>query len=204
MIKKSIAKHIYIQFKTALLLLLFFSVVTGLIYPILVTGLAQIFFSTQANGSLLLKDKKIVGSEFIGQFFVDPKYFWGRPSATTPFPYNALASSGSNLGITNPTWLKMVRIRIESLRKIDPQNNILIPIELITASGSGLDPHITPAAAFYQIKRISKARRITEDDVRNLLIHFIENRQFGFLGEPRVNVLKLNLALDMLSEKKSN
>jgi len=172
------------------------TVITGLIYPVVVTGIAQVLFPHQANGSLIVKDGKAVGSALIGQPFDDPKYFWGRPSATSPFPNNAGASSGSNLGPTNPDLQKQVQGRIEALRAAEPGNTAAIPVDLVTTSGSGLDPDISPAAALYQVRRVAKARGLEEAAVRQLVERQIEGRQFGLLGEPRVNVLQLNLALD--------
>ena len=172
---------------------------TGLLYPAVVTGIAQILFPYQANGSLIVKDGKGVGSALIGQPFDDPKYFWSRPSATSPFPYNATSSSGSNLGPTNPDLQKQVQGRIDALRAADPGNRAPVPVDLVAASGSGLDPDISPAAAFYQVRRVAKARGLTEDAVRSVVERHTEGRQFGLLGEPRVNVLKLNLALDAIS-----
>jgi potassium-transporting ATPase KdpC subunit len=182
--------------RPALLLLLLLSVLTGLIYPAVVTGIAQLVFPSQATGSLIVKDGKPVGSALIGQPFDDPKYFWGRPSATAPFPYNAGASSGSNLGPLNPALHDAVKGRVEALREADPGNTAPVPVDLVTASGSGLDPHISPAAALYQVGRVAEARKLDEAVVRRLIEQHTEGRQLGFLGERRVNVLRLNLALD--------
>ncbi len=184
--------------RPAIVSLVALTVLTGLVYPAVITGIAQLLFPSQANGSLIYKDGKPVGSALIGQPFDDPKYFWGRPSATSPFPYNAASSGGSNLGPTNPDLQKAVQGRIDALRAADPDNKAASPIDLVTASGSGLDPDISPAAALYQVHRVAKARGLTEEAVRQLVEQHVTGRQFGFLGEPRVNVLKLNLALDAL------
>ncbi len=186
------------QLKTALLLLIVFTLVTGLFYPLTVTALAQLFFPKQANGSLIMKNNKAIGSQFIGQSFSSAAYFWSRPSATVPYAYNGEASSGSNFGPNNPQLLIAVKERIGKLKQSDPENKSLIPIDLITASGSGLDPEISPRAAFYQAARVAKARQISLLDLKKIIREQITNRTFGFLGEPRVNVLQLNLRLDTL------
>jgi K+-transporting ATPase ATPase C chain len=187
------------HFKPALILFALLTVLTGVIYPLLVTGIAQAIFPFQANGSL----EKNTHSLLIGQSFSRPEYFWGRPSATVPFSYNAAASSGSNLGVTNPALLDAVKARIAALKKSDPHNKAAVPIDLITASASGLDPHISPAAANYQIHRVAKARHISAEKLQELIAEHTEARQWGFLGEPRVNVLQLNLALDAIHESQS-
>jgi potassium-transporting ATPase KdpC subunit len=190
------------QFRPALVTLLFFTILTGLVYPLVVTGLAQVVFPSQANGSLILKDGQALGSILIGQSFDDPRYFWGRLSATGTFPYNAFnaenwtGSSGSNYGPLNPALLDAAQARVDSLKAADPANAARIPVDLVTASGSGLDPHISVAAALYQVSRVAKARGMDQDQVRALVNKDTEGRVFGFLGEPRVNVLQLNLALD--------
>lgn len=189
------------QLKSALMLLLLFTIITGLIYPAIVTGIAQLLFPWQANGSLIKQSNVIIGSQLIGQSFTDPKYFWGRPSATTPYPYNALLSSGSNLGPSNPVLFTLIKQRIAILHKADPQNMQLIPVDLVTASGSGLDADISPLAAYYQVHRVAMARRLPESDVKKLIENNIQYRTFGILGEPRVNVLYLNKALDTLDRK---
>jgi len=186
------------QIKIAFLLLLILTVITGALYPLAVTGMAQVIFPSQANGSLILQDGHPVGSALIGQPFDDPKYFWARLSATSPYPYNAAASSGSNLGPTNEALSKSVKDRIDALKAADPGNTAPVPVDLVTASGSGLDPHISPAAAEYQVHRVSKARGVDEATVRALVTAHTEGRQFGLFGEPRVNVLELNLSLNSL------
>ena len=184
--------------RPAVVLLALFTLVTGLFYPLAVTGLAQAIFPAQANGSLIERDGRVVGSALIGQPFDDPKYFWGRPSATSPFPYNAAASSGSNLGPNNPALTDAVQARIAALRAADPGNTEPVPADLATASGSGLDPHISVAAALYQASRVACARGLDAAVVGQLVERYTEGPQLGPLrvGEPRVNVLKLNLALD--------
>ena len=184
------------QIRPALVVLALLTLVTGVAYPLIVTGIAQVVFPAQANGSLILRDGKPVGSGLIGQPFDDPKYFWGRLSATGPFPYNAGASSGSNLGPINPALHAAAKGRIDALREADPGNQAPVPVDLVTASGSGLDPDISPAAAFYQVQRVARARHLYEERVRELVHTHIRHRQLGVLGEPRVNVLRLNLALD--------
>jgi K+-transporting ATPase ATPase C chain len=174
------------------------TVVTGLVYPVVVTAVAHAAFPDQANGSLIEKNGKPVGSELIGQQFDAPGYFWGRLSATSPSPYNALSSAGSNLGPTNPALADEVKGRISALHDADPGNTAPIPVDLVTSSGSGLDPEISPAAAAYQIDRVAKARKLSHNDVDALVQRATSGRQFGILGEARVNVLKLNLALDEL------
>jgi K+-transporting ATPase ATPase C chain len=184
--------------RTAVLMLLVMTVVTGLGYPLVMTGIAQVVFPREARGSLVMRDGKTVGSMLIGQPFDDPKYFWSRPSATSPFPYNAASSSGSNQGPTNPALHDAVKGRIEALRAADPGNTAAIAVDLVTTSASGLDPHISPAAALYQVGRVARARKLDEAAVRELVERHVEDRQWGLLGERRVNVLSLNLALDEL------
>jgi potassium-transporting ATPase KdpC subunit len=182
--------------RSAGLMLLAMSALTGVAYPLLVTGIAQLLMPRQANGSLIVQEGKALGSELIGQPTSDPKYFWSRPSATVPYPYNAGASSGSNLGPTNPALAERVAARIAALRAADPGNETAVPVDLVSASASGLDPHISPAAAEYQVSRVARARGLPAQRVRALVAEHTEGRQFGILGEPRVRVLELNLALD--------
>lgn len=182
--------------RPALTMLLLMTVLTGVVYPLTVTGLAQLFFQEQANGSVIVREDKVIGSNLIGQYFDKPEYFWTRPSATTPFPYNAAASGGSNLGPANPVLIEAVKARVIALRAADPGNDVTIPVDLVTSSGSGLDPHISPAAAFYQLRRVARARGIEESVLRDLVAQHTQGRQLGVLGEPRVHVLLLNLALD--------
>jgi K+-transporting ATPase ATPase C chain len=187
-------------FKPAILLLLLLTLLTGVIYPLIVTAFAQLFYADKANGSLIYNaQQQAIGSVLIGQSFSQPQYFWGRASATSPYPYNAAASSGSNLATTNPALVVAVKSRIENLHAVDSKNKAAIPVDLVTASGSGLDPHISVAAAEYQIKRVANARHINEAKLRELVKAQTETRQWFVLGEPRVNVLQLNLALDALT-----
>jgi K+-transporting ATPase ATPase C chain len=186
----------FAQLMPALRMLVVMSVLTGVIYPLVVTGLAKVTFPRAASGSLIETDGKTLGSDLIGQPFDDPKYFWSRPSATSPQPYNAMASSGSNQGPRNPALADAVKDRIKALRDADPDNTAAVPVDLITASGSGLDPHISVAAAEYQLSRVAKARGLQVGQVRRIVAENTEGRTLGLLGEPRVNVLKLNLALD--------
>ncbi len=186
------------ELRPALVAVLALTLVTGVVYPLAVTGLAQLFFPTQANGSLVTANGRVAGSALIGQPFDDPKYFWGRPSATAPYPYNAAASSGSNLGPSNPALPQAVQARIAALRAADPGNTAPIPVDLVTASASGLDPDISPAAAEYQVPRVARLRGLDPAVVRALVAQYTRGRDLGVLGEPRVNVLELNLALDAL------
>jgi K+-transporting ATPase ATPase C chain len=184
------------ELKPALLMLLVLTIITGAAYPALVTGIVQLLFKSQANGSQIERDGKVIGSALIGQPFTDPKYFWGRPSATSPMPYNAGASSGSNLGPLNPALEDAIKGRIAALKAADPSQAAPIPVDLVTASASGLDPHISPAAARWQSPRVARARGLSAATVDKLIADYTEARLWGFLGEPRVNVLRLNLALD--------
>src|SRR5437773_11021057 len=184
------------QLRPALMVLVLLTLVTGVAYPLLVTGIAQAVFPFQAQGSPDVKEGKVVGSAIISQPFDDPKYFWSRPSATSPFPDNAGSSSGSNLSPTNPDLIKAVQGRVDALRAADPGNTARVPVDLVTASGSGLDPHISPAAAPYPVSRVARTRKLHPAVVRQLVERHTEGRSLGLLGEPRVNVLALNLALD--------
>jgi K+-transporting ATPase ATPase C chain len=179
-------------------MLILMTAITGAIYPAVVTGIAQVVFPSQANGSLIEQNGMAVGSSLIGQPFSDPKHFWSRPSATSPYPYNASASSGSNQGTLNPALIEAVAGRVKVLREANPANNAPVPVDLVTASASGLDPHISPAAAEFQVNRVGRARGLEPARVRALVAESTEGRQLGFLGEPRVNVLELNLALDLV------
>jgi len=186
----------FTMIRNSLMSLLLFTILTGLIYPLAVTGLAQALFPSQANGSIITKNGKPVGSALLGQQFEDPKYFWGRLSATSPYPYNGGSSSGSNLGQNNPTLMTNVQSRIQALRAVDPGNEAKIPVDLVTASGSGLDPHISLAAAEYQLNRVAKTRGLDQSSVRSMIAKHTQGRWLGLIGEPVVNVLELNLELD--------
>ena len=189
------------QLRAAIIMLVLMTVLTGLIYPAIITGLAQVIFPQQANGSLIVKNGTVVGSSLIGQTFDDPKYFWSRPSATGPYPYNSSTSGGSNLGPTNGVLTQTVQARVDALRKADPGNNNPVPVDLVTASGSGLDPNISPAAAEYQVARVAHVRNMDETAVRQLVAQNTTGRFLGILGELAVNVLQLNLALDQAQGK---
>ncbi|SFR93323.1 K+-transporting ATPase ATPase C chain [Dyella sp. OK004] len=184
--------------RPALVMLVLMTAITGVLYPLVTTGLAQVLFPSQANGSLITKDGKTVGSSLIGQSFTESRYFWGRPSVTTPMANNGASSTGSNQGPTNPALTDAVKQRIDALRAADPGNNAPVPVDLVTASGSGLDPEISPAAAQYQMMRVAKARGLDAAQVQKLVTEATSGRQLGMLGESRVNVLQLNLALDAL------
>jgi potassium-transporting ATPase KdpC subunit len=198
MVKTRLEVLMRTQLRPAIVALFLFTLLTGVVYPLLVTGIAQAAFPRQANGSLIKRGGIVYGSSLIGQPFDDPRYFWSRPSATGLFAYNAAASSGSNLGPTNPILAETVQARIDALKAADPLNTSTIPVDLVTASGSGLDPHISVAAALYQAHRVAKARGLDEEAVRALVAQYTQPRQLGILGEPRVHVLELNLALDGL------
>jgi K+-transporting ATPase ATPase C chain len=182
----------------SVLVLVVFSALTGIVYPLAVTGIARLCCERQAEGSLIHQGDKLVGSNLLGQPFDEPKYFWSRPSATTPQPYNGLSSSGSNLGPTNSAQFDAVKMRVAALQQADPGNKLPIPVDLVTASGSGLDPDISPAAAQYQVTRVARARHLDPSNLRALIVAHTHLRQWGIFGEPRVNVLELNLALDAL------
>lgn len=188
--------------RQSLMMLVALTALTGIVYPLLVTGAAQLLFPNAANGSVIDQGGKAVGSRLIGQAFADPEYFWSRPSATAPFANNPAAASGSNQGPTNQALADAVKQRIDALRAADPGNVDKVPVDLVTASGSGLDPHISPAAAEYQVARVARVRGITAQKLREFVDGATEQRQFGVLGEPRVNVLALNLALDASRDAK--
>lgn len=191
-----LAEHQVGIFRPALVMFGLLTLITGVLYPLAVTGIAQVVMPSQANGSLILDGDRVVGSALIGQPFDEPRYFWGRPSATGPNAYNAGASTGTNQGPLHPALREAVRRRVAALREADPSNRAAVPVDLVTASGSGLDPHVTPAAAYYQVRRVARARGATEAQVRAWVDAHVEGRTFGVLGEPRVNVLRLNRALD--------
>lgn len=198
--KSNIMQIAFQQIKIAFTLLLFMTILTGLIYPIIVTGIAQLLFPWQANGSIIMQNGEPIGSLLIGQEFTNANYFWGRPSATTPFPYNAASSSGSNMGPSNPDFLATVKTRVARLQTSSNSTN-KIPVDLVTASGSGLDPEISPLAALYQVNRIAGARHISEKKViDDVILRLEKKRSLRILGEPRINVLELNLALDHLPQ----
>jgi K+-transporting ATPase ATPase C chain len=186
------------QIRYSLIFLGLFTVLTGLFYPLAVTGIAQVFFNHQANGSMIVENAKNIGSELIGQPVNNPRYFWGRLSATASFPYNSASSSGSNFSQANPALREAIRARMIALRAADPDNQEPIPVDLVTSSGSGLDPHISVAAALYQIPRVAQHRALDRSRVKTLVDQYTEEPQFGFLGERRVNVLLLNLSLDTI------
>jgi K+-transporting ATPase ATPase C chain len=184
------------ELRPALIVFALLTLLTGIVYPLVVTGVGQVAFSHQVNGSQIQQGERVVGSRLLGQPFTSPKYFWSRPSATGPHPYNGAASSGSNQGPIHPALEAAVKDRVAALRAADPGNMAPIPVDLVTASASGLDPHISPAAAEYQVARVARERNIAEDDVRKLVREATQGRTLGILGEPRVNVLELNLLLD--------
>jgi len=188
------------QLRPAIVLFLLLTVVTGIAYPLVTTAIGKAAFPAEVSGSIIEKDGKAIGSELIGQNFIEPKYFWGRPSATGPYPNNAAASSGSNLGPLNPALADAVKARVAALKAADPENTLPVPIDLVTTSASGLDPEISPAAAQYQASRVAKARNLDIAKVQALIAQHTQGRQLGVLGEARVNVLKLNLALDGLAQ----
>jgi K+-transporting ATPase ATPase C chain len=184
------------ELRPALIVFALLTLVTGIIYPLAMTGIGQVAFNSQVNGSQIQQGERVVGSRLLGQPFTSPKYFWSRPSATAPQPYNGAASSGSNQGPINPALESAVKDRVAALRAADPGNDAPVPVDLVTASGSGLDPHISPAAAEYQVGRVARERKVSEDGIRKLVQQATQGRTLGILGEPRVNVLELNLLLD--------
>ena len=189
------------QIRSAILMFVILSLLTGIFYPVFITGVAYIFFPHQATGSMLYQNNKLLGSALIGQEFTDPKYFWGRISETSPVAYNSSSSSGSNLGPSNPALIEKVKVRIRALKEFDPDNTNPVPIDLVTSSASGLDPHISIAGAYYQIPRVARMRGLTEDTVKAIVNKHTNSRIFGLIGEPVVNVLELNLELDSIKIK---
>jgi K+-transporting ATPase ATPase C chain len=192
------------QIKIGFMLLLLLTFLTGFCYPLMITGIAQLIFPWQANGSLIQDKELKIGSSLIGQSFDDPRFFWGRPSATVPFPYNGANSSGSNMGPSNPIFIDVVKARVKYINESHPHNPSLIPVDLVTASGSGLDPDISPMSAFYQVSRVAEANHLSERKVAELVNHLIKNRMAWVLGEPRVNVLELNMALAKMAPDSLN
>ena len=192
-------KNIFAELRPALSLFILLTVVTGALYPLLITAIGQAAFRNQANGSLIESTGKVVGSRLIGQPFTEDRYFWSRPSATSAMPYNAASSSGANLGPTNPALIDAIKPRIAALKAADPANTAAIPVDLVTTSASGLDPHISAAAAYYQLERVARARQLPAAKVRALLESRLESPLLGFIGSPQVNVLEINLALDALT-----
>jgi K+-transporting ATPase ATPase C chain len=190
--KKMFREHI----RPAILVFIILTIITGIVYPLFVTGIAQLFFHKQANGSLIYQNGKPIGSSLIGQFYDDPKYLWGRLSATSPIPFNSASSSGSNLGPSNPALIDAVKARIKALKAVDPENKSPIPVDLVTSSASGLDPHISLASAYYQVPRIARLRGLSQDTVESIVRKHTTGRLLGIIGEPVVNVLEVNLELD--------
>ena len=205
--ENSLKSIVFQSLRPAIVLFVLLSVITGIAYPLLTTGIGQWLLPAQANGSLITKDGKVIGSSLIGQNFTELKYFWGRPSATGPYPNNAAASSGSNLGPLNPALADAVKARVAALKSADlaitgQENTLPVPVDLVTASASGLDPEISPAAALYQVNRVAKARGLSVDKIQAAITANTKDRQLGILGEPRVNVVMLNIALDNLAKNK--
>ena len=203
-ISRQTTKALFLQsLRPAIVLFILLSVITGMAYPLATTAVGYWFLPKQASGSLIEKDGNVIGSILIGQNFTEPQYFWGRPSATAPYPNNAAASSGSNLGPLNPALADAVKARVAALKKADPDNILPVPVDLVTTSASGLDPHISPAAAIYQVSRVAKLRNLSVDDVQALVDENTKGRQWRIFGEPRVNVLLLNIALNKLADKQA-
>jgi potassium-transporting ATPase KdpC subunit len=192
------------QIRPAILVFIVLTIITGVVYPVVVTGIAQLFFHNKANGSLIYRNGRPIGSSLIGQPFDDPKYFWGRPSVTSPVPYNSSSSSGSNLGPSSPALVDAAKTRIKSLRAVDPGNTNSIPIDLVTSSASGLDPHLSLAGIYYQIPRVARTRGLPQDAIKIIILEHTSGRLLGLIGEPVVNILELNLALDEYSRNKQS